>query len=283
MGTDSKSMSWGNIVIPALISIVVAVITTKMTNDGQLEVVKKEIKKDLDIANLTFAQETVSKLIDKEENISELRKKLIFYLESGIIQDTSQKIKKASEVLIDETVALGKFMDGYDLIEKTEGMRSKNCSLDLINDQYKNALKLLTESIELNPFNGQAYISRNICYRQLGLQYSSEPFFYLRALDDSRKALKYYGKPSFPLYYIGRNHRSLGQSDSCLIYYNKAIEENSTIGRYYFSRGVVKMEVDSTKQDTLSIIDDLERSLFLGNITESQKSEADSFLKQLKK
>ncbi|MFK7980189.1 MAG: tetratricopeptide repeat protein [Saprospiraceae bacterium] len=271
--------------MPAVISLLVAFISycaTYQQTEGQIKIAKEEIKKEIDLINLTFTQETVRKLVDKEVNIVDLRKKLNFYLESNIIQDTSFKIKQASSILIDETVALEKFMDGYDLINEAEIMRNKKCSLKDINGQYKKALKILTESIELNPFNGQAYISRNICYRQLGLQYASEPYFYLRALDDSKKALEYYGEPSYPLYYIGKNYRNLEKLDSALIYYDSSIESNANIGRYYFSRGIVKLQIDSKKEDTLDIIEDLEKSLLIGNISKSQESEAKAFIKRLK-
>jgi len=56
MKTENKLIPWGNILIPALISVVVAVIAKKITTDGQIEVAKKEIEKEFDITNLTFTQ-----------------------------------------------------------------------------------------------------------------------------------------------------------------------------------------------------------------------------------
>ena len=133
---------WVTTLIP-LLTVAISIITSKIT--AQNEVVKSK---------LNYTQERITALIN-ETDIIRSRKKIKFLAESNLIgtkENKSKILKALNSNLIDESESKTKFFLGVQKFNKAYN----SIKLDTLSKSYFEAIKLFSESLELNPNNYEA-------------------------------------------------------------------------------------------------------------------------------
>ncbi len=114
---------------------------------------------------------------------------------------------------------------------------------------YKQAIKLLSQAIKINPEYSSAYNSRADAYYRLGNYEKSQQDSSAAIRNNPNDANAYYDR-AFSLYLIG-------EFNGAIIDYNQAIKLNSEYANAYYGRGLARHEIKENRK----AITDLDRAI----------------------
>ncbi len=115
--------------------------------------------------------------------------------------------------------------------------------------EYKQAIKLLSQAININPQYSSAYNSRGDAYYRLGNYEKSQQDSSAAIRHNPKDANAYYDR-AFSLYLIG-------EFNGAIIDYNQAIKLNSEYANAYYGRGLARHEI----KENPKAIEDLDRAI----------------------
>ena len=106
--------------------------------------------------------------------------------------------------------------------------------------EYKQAIKLLSQAIKINPEYSSAYNSRGDAYYRLGNYEKSQQDSSAAIRNNPKDANAYYDR-AFSLYLIG-------EFNGAIIDYNQAIKLNSEYANAYYGRGLARHEIKENRK-----------------------------------
>lgn len=200
-----------------------------LNDDSGIAKYKVTITAEIDTNNL---RDAINKFLNRDdqerENLVEQNKAL-----QKIIEEQAKRIKELENNAVriksqedkDNINAEIRSIDNYTVaIQKyNEG------SVFLNQKNYKEAIRLYTESIQLNPKYAVVYNDRGYSYHELK-QYNL-------AIEDFNKAIELDPQYSYPYNNRGRSYARLNNYEQAISDYNKAIQINPNSGNAYNNRG----------------------------------------------
>ncbi|MFA7124351.1 MAG: tetratricopeptide repeat protein [Candidatus Delongbacteria bacterium] len=217
------------IILAAIIAAIVSVFTTFIANDTILEI--EETK---------FKQNSIKEIITSSD-ISESRKKLLFLLDSKIIEDEDSQIRKSLGNLRDVSKGFKLYIEANDYLDSAMKIESDNRKIKLFNEAtYK-----LTESIEYDPYSDISYRDRGFCYFHIGIIVEDplvKKYSILEAISDYNAAMKISPNNSNYYYLRGLAYHNLPDWEKAKDDYDKSIEIDDIGVEPNYFRGVIAFQ-----------------------------------------
>lgn len=190
-----------------IVSILGSYFATTQTLKNNLRISQETIRKDFELTNLRFSQTSIQKILE-EDNIIDARKKIQFYMTSGMIDPNNDSLINAIGLLIEESKSLTHFAMGYDLNDQAYKIKSEKER----KATYWKAIAEFSQAMEYDPTNPYVFQSRGLAYKNLGDFYGK--YFYQKAYDDYTIAISLDSLNEYNYYLRGTVSNYLGKYKS---------------------------------------------------------------------
>jgi tetratricopeptide (TPR) repeat protein len=209
----------GTTILSALISVIAAYMTSQFA-----------LKKDLSIAKLTYTQSSLKDIITNQ-NVGEARKKIKFLIDSELIEDNEDLIKKSLDNLNYEAEGIRYALEASDLINTNfakflNGSISKEAWRKVLHESIINS----TKSIDYTPDNMIAYKTRGFAYQKLAyldLGADEAAFLFEKSIQDFNYIIKT-NPDKQNLYYLrGLSYFNIKKYEPSKNDFQKAVELDS--------------------------------------------------------